>query len=100
MAAEATLQRKTIAHARRLGMEVIRMAFAPGVSAGWPDALFLVPGGRPLFVEFKAPGRKPSPLQQHRISYLCGAGYDVRVADNFDTARQALASAVERARLS
>ncbi|HZK52977.1 MAG TPA: VRR-NUC domain-containing protein [Desulfosporosinus sp.] len=40
---------------------------SPG-NAGVPDRLVLLPGGRVAFVELKAPGKKPSPLQevQHR----------------------------------
>lgn len=45
--------------------------------AGWPDVLFLVPGGRPLFMEFKRPGKDLEPLQAERKSDLEKLGYDV-----------------------
>src|SRR5208283_1561851 len=59
--------------------------------AGWPDRLFLVPGGRPLFIEFKRPGEPPNPLQAHRIETLSGLGYDVEVRDDYDAALAAIA---------
>src|SRR4051812_29947491 len=44
-------------------------------NAGHPDRLFLVPGGRPLFMEFKRPGDRPRPLQLHRLETLVMLGY-------------------------
>lgn len=40
---------------------------SPG-NAGVPDRIVVLPGGRVHFVELKAPGQKPTPLQlaQHR----------------------------------
>ena len=35
---------------------------SPGTD-GMPDRLVLMPAGRPGFVEVKAPGKKPGPLQ-------------------------------------
>jgi hypothetical protein len=100
MAAEAAIQKRSIAFAKSLGAESIRMVFRSGVARGWPDVLFLVPGGRPLFIEFKKPGALPTPLQAHRISAMEALGYDVCVADSFDKARAAIARAVGRAQLS
>jgi len=60
-------------------------------NAGWPDRLFLVPGGRPLFIEFKRPGEPPNPLQWHRIATLNGLIYDVEVHDDYDAAMAAIA---------
>jgi hypothetical protein len=40
---------------------------------GVPDRLIVI-RGKCLFIEFKAPGRRPSPLQQHEIDRLRGAG--------------------------
>ena len=52
------------------------------VSPGWagaPDRLVLMPGGRLWFVELKAPGKRPRPLQEKRIAELTGRGFRVRV---------------------
>ncbi len=54
---------------------------SPG-NAGVPDRLVLLPGGRIVFAELKAPGKKPTPLQlaqHHRISQL---GFAVWVIDS------------------
>ena len=37
---------------------------------GWPDRLVIKPGGKMMFVEFKANGKKPSILQQYMLDYL------------------------------
>lgn len=55
---------------------------------GWPDRVFLVPGGRPLLIEFKAPGEEPNPRQAFRIECLRTWGYDVGVCDNEHDAMQ------------
>ena len=55
----------------------------PGLD-GVPDRLVLLPGGRLGFVEVKAPGRKPRPLQQHRIGQLRELGFRVYIIDNIN----------------
>ena len=71
---------------RRLVTEAVkRGGFAPKfVSpglAGVPDRLLLFPGGRLAFVEVKAPGKKPRPLQRRRIEQLTALGFQVFVLD-------------------
>ena len=48
---------------------------------GMPDRLILMPGGRLSFVELKAPGQKPRPLQLHRHDQLRDLGFEVFVLD-------------------
>lgn len=57
----------------------------------WPDRMFLIPGGRPFFIEFKAPGEEPTVLQANTIKELIEDGYDVEVHESKDTAIAALA---------
>lgn len=55
------------------------------VSPGWagaPDRLVLMPGGRLWFLELKAPGKRPRPLQEKRIAELMGRGFRVRVVSS------------------
>ena len=53
---------------------------SPGF-AGVPDRLVLMPGGKMCFMELKAPGRKPRPLQVRRIKQLRALGFKVFVVD-------------------
>ena len=56
-----------------------------------PDRLVLMPGGRVWFVELKAPGRSPRPLQLYRIEELNKLGFRVRVVSTEDELQQFLA---------
>ena len=57
-----------------------RKFISPGY-AGVPDRLVLMPGGKMCFVELKAPGGKPRPLQMRRIDQLRALGFKVYVVD-------------------
>ena len=60
------------------------LKFTPQSWAGAPDRLVLLPGGRMGFVEVKAPGQCPRPLQVRRHSQLAELGYVVLVLDDPD----------------
>ena len=53
---------------------------SPGMD-GMPDRLVLLPHGRFCFVEVKAPGEKPRPLQAYRHRQLRRLGCKVYVLD-------------------
>lgn len=53
----------------------------PGMD-GMPDRLVLLPVGRTAFVEVKAPGKKPRPLQLSRHRLLRRLGFRVYVLDD------------------
>lgn len=72
------------AAARNLGLRSLKLNLR--YDAGWPDRLWLMPGGRPLFSEFKRPGETPAPLQNERLVTLAGLGYDVAVFYGYDEA--------------
>jgi hypothetical protein len=49
------------------------------ISPGWsgcPDRVVLLPGGKAIFIELKAPGKKAEPLQAYRISQLKDLGFE------------------------
>lgn len=56
---------------------------SPG-TAGVPDRIILMPKGHIAFVEVKAPGEKPRPLQLSRHRLLRRLGFRVYVLDNID----------------
>lgn len=53
----------------------------PGTD-GMPDRLVLLPCGQIGFVEVKAPGQKPRPLQVKRHRELAALGFPVYVLDD------------------
>lgn len=46
-------------------------------SRGKPDRVFWAPNGTPVIIEFKAPGEKPSKLQEHHLAQFYALGYAV-----------------------
>ena len=54
---------------------------SPGFD-GMPDRIVLLPGGHIGFVEVKAPGEKPRPLQLARHGLLRRLGFKVFVLDD------------------
>ncbi|MCM3908239.1 VRR-NUC domain-containing protein [Trueperella bernardiae] len=67
---------------------------SPG-TAGVPDRI-CIHRGRVIFVELKAPGCLPRPIQRRRIHQLTDHGMDVVVVDNID-AIQGVADALRAA---
>lgn len=51
-------------------------------TAGMPDRLVILPQGKVCFVELKAPGKKPRPLQLRQIQRLTNLGCMVRTIDH------------------
>ena len=53
---------------------------SPGTD-GMPDRMILLPKGHIGFVEVKAPGKKPRPLQERRHKQLRELGFKVFILD-------------------
>ncbi len=85
---EGKIQNAIIKYAGGFGVHTIRMYFGPGMQTGWPDVLFLLPSGTPLFIEFKVPGKTPTAKQNRKIGILEEAGYHVEVCDNLVAGKQ------------
>ena len=47
-----------------------------------PDRIIILPGGKICFVELKAPGQKPRPLQTRQMQRLTDLGCMARTLDN------------------
>lgn len=56
---------------------------SPG-NAGVPDRLVLLPKARVIFVELKAPGKKPTALQERQMQAISILGFPVYVIDSFE----------------
>jgi hypothetical protein len=77
---EKTIERKLVLAVKSLG-GIAPKFVSPGFD-GMPDRLVLLPGGRMAFVETKAPGCKPRPLQESRHGLLRRLGFKVCVLDD------------------
>ena len=55
--------------------------FTSPQNSGVPDRIVIMPGGKIYFVEFKAPGKKPRPLQQYIIEHIRKLGCEVKIID-------------------
>lgn len=77
---EKTIESHLVKRARAAGGMAIKWV-APGM-AGVPDRIVFLPGGRIVFVELKAPGKKPTAIQLHVHRLLANMGADVRVIDS------------------
>lgn len=67
-----------------------RMSFRIGVKQGVPDDLFIAPSGVHIWVEFKAAGKEPTPIQFHRLDTLLAQGAMAFWANDKDEAVAAL----------
>lgn len=54
---------------------------SPG-TAGVPDRLVILPGGKTIFIELKAPGGKPRPLQIRQLAKLEKLGHQTLVINS------------------
>ena len=76
---EKTIERKFTDAAKARGGLAPKFT-SPGFD-GMPDRIVLMPGGHMAFVEVKAPGKVPRPLQEARHRMLRELGFPVYVLD-------------------
>lgn len=77
---EVTIEKKLITAVKNMG-GICPKWVSPGFD-GMPDRIVLLPKGRIGFVEVKAPGEKPRPLQIARHRLLQRLGFRVFVLDD------------------
>lgn len=77
---EKSIEQKLVKEVRLRG-GICPKFTSPGFS-GMPDRLVILPGGHVGFVEVKAPGKKPRPLQEARHQMLRSLGILVFVLDH------------------
>lgn len=67
---------------------------SPG-NNGVPDRMVCLPGGRVVFVELKAPGKVPRPMQIHQIGILREFGFRVEIVDSKESVDEFISSLQE-----
>ena len=79
---EKTIEKKLVIAIKDMG-GIAPKFMSPGFD-GMPDRIVLLPGGRMGFVEVKAPGKVPRPLQEARHRMLQRLGFQVYLLDAVD----------------
>ena len=79
---EKTIEKKLVIAIKDMG-GIAPKFMSPGFD-GMPDRIVLLPGGRMGFIEVKAPGKVPRPLQEARHRMLRMLGFKVYVLDAVD----------------
>jgi len=77
---ERAIEQKFVAAVKAVGG--LALKFTSLGFDGVPDRIALLPGGKMAFVEVKAPGEKPRPLQLARHRLLRRLGFKVYVLDD------------------
>ena len=80
---EKSIEQKLVREVKQRG-GIAPKFVSPGFD-GMPDRLVILPKGRIAFVEAKAPGKKPRPLQTSRHKLLRRLGVKVYVLDEPDS---------------
>ena len=80
MTEEKKIEKKLVKRIREIGGLALKFV-SPGYD-GVPDRLILIAYGKIAFVEVKAPGEKPRPLQVSRINKIKSLGFKVYVLDD------------------
>lgn len=79
---EKQTEQKLVSAVKKLG-GIAPKFMSPGLD-GIPDRIVLLPGGHMAFVEVKAMGCKPRPLQLARHGMLRRLGFRVYVVDSLE----------------
>lgn len=74
---ESAIEKPCVAYAKKHGVKVKKKVFGEQL-----DRTFYLGFGRIFIVEFKAPGKKLTPLQEEEINELLKLGCDVEVHDD------------------
>lgn len=77
---EKEIEKKLALEAKKRGGLAVKF-ISPGFD-GMPDRIVLMPQGKMAFVEVKAPGKHPRPLQMSRHKLLRSLGFSVLVIDD------------------
>jgi hypothetical protein len=87
MTLERDIEGKVVDIAKKHGW--LSFKFVSPAQRGVPDRIFMK-DGRIVFIEFKAPGKKPTLLQDHIMRRMVDAGCEVHVCDSIEDGCNAL----------
>lgn len=76
---ENVIEKQLAMAVKKMGGMAVKFV-SPGLD-GVPDRIVLLPNKKMAFVELKAPGKKPRPLQEKRRRQLEALGFPVYVID-------------------
>ncbi|WP_334468654.1 VRR-NUC domain-containing protein [Arsenophonus sp. PmNCSU2021_1] len=79
---EDTIEKHLVSEVKKIGGIAYKFV-SPG-RRGVPDRLVALPNGKIIFVECKAPGKKPTPYQLREHARLFALGHQVIVLDSQD----------------
>lgn len=90
---EKDIEKYFVRRVREAGGKAYKFV-SPG-NNGVPDRMVCLPGGRVVFVELKAPGKSPRPMQIHQIGILREFGFRVEIVDSKESADKFISSLQE-----
>lgn len=90
---EKDIEKYFVRRVREAGGKAYKFV-SPG-NNGVPDRMVCLPGGRVVFVELKAPGKGPRPMQIHQIGILREFGFRVEIVDSKESADEFILSLQE-----
>jgi hypothetical protein len=79
---ESVIEKRLKKEIEKIGGKALKF-ISPGMS-GVPDRIILLPHGRIVFVELKAPGEKRRKLQEYRAKGLEKLGFRVECIDSIE----------------
>jgi hypothetical protein len=94
---EKVIENTVCQWARSKGFLALKVKF---VENGYPDRLFISPQGHTVFIEFKAPGEAPDPIQLYRLRQLQEHNIPAFWSDNVIESISILSAAVDPSRVS
>lgn len=77
---EKVIEKKVCDYAKAKGILVFK--FTSPARRSVPDRMFILPGGKVFFIEFKRKGQKPTDAQTVEIKKMEKQGSHVHVVDN------------------
>lgn len=85
---ENRVERRLMKQVEKIGGKAYK--WNPTGVIGVPDRMVLLPGGRVIFIELKAPGKKLRKIQEYRAKELRKLGFQVECLDTVERVNELL----------